>query len=135
MVQVTEVAPPTGEKAIDWTLLANERVQSFEEAWRVTCWYERRWIVEEFRKAKKTGCRIEDMQFTAVERLEPAIALLSVVAVTLLNLRDASRRPDAATRLATTLLAEEYVEVLSLWRQTPSHDRRIRRRHQKKKMG
>ena len=36
--------------------------------------------------------------------------------MTLLNLRDASRRTDAQTRRATTLLAPEYVEVLSLWR-------------------
>src|SRR5204862_906935 len=37
-------------------------------------------------------------------------------ALTLLNLRNASRRPDAKTRLASTLLAREYVEVLSAWR-------------------
>ncbi len=64
----------------------------------------------------KTGCRIEEMQFTTISRLEPAIALLSAVAVTLLNLRDASRREDAQTRLASTLLAPEYIEVLSVWR-------------------
>ena len=116
VVQVTEVDPPAGEKAIDWMLLTNEPVKSFEDAWRVTTWYERRWIVEELHKAQKTGCQIEDMQFTPVGRLKPAIALLSVVAVTLLNLRDASRRPDAHTRLATTLLAADYVEVLSQWR-------------------
>jgi hypothetical protein len=116
VVQVTEVDPPAGEKAVEWTLLTNELVRTFEDAWRVTGWYERRWIVEELHKAKKTGCRIEDMQFTTTARLEPAIALLSVVAVTLLNLRDASRRPDAKTRRATTLLAADYVEVLSIWR-------------------
>ena len=79
-------------------------------------WYEQRWIVEEYHKAQKTGCQIEDMQFTTTARLEPAIALLSVVAVTLLNLRDASCRPDATTRRATTILSPDYVEMLSLWR-------------------
>jgi hypothetical protein len=44
------------------------------------------------------------------------IALLSVVAVKLLNLREASRRPDAKERLATTLVDERYVAVLSAWR-------------------
>ena len=53
-------------------------------------------------RRQKTGCRIEDMQFTTTDRLEPAIALLSVVAVTLLNLREAARRPDADTRRADT---------------------------------
>jgi hypothetical protein len=116
VVQVTEVSPPEGEEAIEWTLLTNERVQTFEDAWRVTGWYERRWVVEEYHKAQKTGCRIEDMQFTTTDRLEPAIALLSVVAVTLLNLREASRRADAGTRRAATLLSPEYIEVLSLTR-------------------
>jgi hypothetical protein len=116
VVQITEVDPPAGEKAIDWTLLTNEPVRMFADAWRVAGWYERRWIVEEYHKAQKTGCQIEDLQFTTTARLEPAIALLSVVAVTLLNLRDASRRPDATTRQATTLLSPDYVNVLSLWR-------------------
>jgi hypothetical protein len=116
VVQVTEVTPPAGEKTIDWTLLTNEPVRTLDDAWRVTGWYERRWIVEEYHKAKKTGCQIEDMQFTSVARLEPAIALLSVVALTLLELRNASRQPDADIRRATTLFAEEYVEVLSIKR-------------------
>lgn len=116
VVQVAEISPPRDEKAIEWTLLTNELVRDFDDAWRVTGWYERRWIVEEFHKAKKTGCRIEDMQFTTTDRLEPAIALLSVVAVTLLKLREASRRGDAGTRRAATLVSAEYVEVLSLKR-------------------
>jgi hypothetical protein len=115
-VQVSEVSPPLGEKAIDWTLLTNEPVRTFQDAWRVTGWYEGRWIVEEYHKAKKTGCQIEDLQFTTTARLEPAIALLSVVATTLLTLREASRRDDAKTRRASTLLASDYVEVLSIWR-------------------
>lgn len=116
VVQVDEVLPPAGEKRISWTLLTNEPVSTFGDAWRVTGWYERRWIIEELHKGQKTGCRIEDMQFTTLARLEPAIALLSVVAVTLLNLRDASRQPHAKQRLATELVAPEYVETLSQWR-------------------
>ena len=116
VVQITEVAPPRGEKAIEWTLLTNEPVKTFDDVLRVSGWYERRWVVEEYHKAQKTGCRIEDMQFTTTDRLDPAIALLSVVAVTLLNLREASRRPDADTRRADTVVSDEYVEVLSLKR-------------------
>ncbi len=64
---------------------ANERID----------WYQCRWIIEEYHKALKTGCQIEDMQFTTEDRLQPAIALISVVGVSLLQLRDASRRADA----------------------------------------
>ena len=48
-------------------------------------WYERRWTVEDYHKAQKTGCQIEAPQFTTEERLQPVIALLSVVAVLLVN--------------------------------------------------
>ena len=117
VVYVAEVSPPPrGEKPIDWMLLTNQPVLDPDDAWRVVEWYERRWVVEEYHKAMKTGCQIEDLQFTAVERLQPAIALLSGVALTLLNLRDASRRSDASTRPAVTLFALEYIEVLSAWR-------------------
>ncbi len=49
------------------------------------------------------------------------IALQSVVALTLLNLRDASRRPDAKTTKATTVVALDYVNVLSAWRHGDEH--------------
>jgi hypothetical protein len=116
VVRVTELNPPKGEKPIEWELLTNEAVILLEDALRVIGWYERRWIVEEYHKGLKTGCGIETLQFTAVARLEPAIALLSALALTLLNLRDLSRRPDAQTRSAETVFAKEYVEALSVWR-------------------
>ena len=44
----------------------------------------------------KTGYRIEELQFTKLDRLKPMIALLSAVATTLLQLRDIGRREEAA---------------------------------------
>ncbi len=59
---------------------------------------------------------MEALQFTKTSRLEPMIGVLSTVAVTRLSLRAASRRPDAHTRRATTLISKDYVEILSIWR-------------------
>jgi hypothetical protein len=115
-VRVWEPDPPRGADGLEWILLTNEPVNSLEDAWRVIEWYECRWVVEEYHKALKTGCNIEELQFCDESRLEPMIALLSVVALTLLNLRDASRRPDAKTLPARALVSQEYVDVLSLWR-------------------
>jgi hypothetical protein len=42
VVQVREVSPPCGEEAIEWTLLTNECVKTFNDALRVIGWYERR---------------------------------------------------------------------------------------------
>lgn len=116
VVRVWEENPPQGQERLEWFLLTNEPVESFEDACRVVDWYECRWIIEEFHKAKKTGCGIENPQFVTEARLQPVIALISIVALTLLSLRDASRRADAKKRPATDLLSKDYVEVLSLWR-------------------
>ena len=116
VVRVWEIDPPAGQERLEWILLTNEPVNTFEDAYRVVGWYECRWIIEEYHKGMKTGSRIEDMQFTSEERLQPAIAVLSVVTLTLLQLRQASRRPDAKTRKATSVIDQTYVEVLSHWR-------------------
>lgn len=121
IVRVWEIDPPQGQERLEWTLLTNEPVESFEAAYRVVGWYECRWIIEEYHKGMKTGCRTEALQFTSEDRLQPAIALLSVVTLTLLQLRQASRRSDAKTRKATTVIGSSYVEVLSLWRHKKIH--------------
>lgn len=116
IVRVWEVDPPKGQERLEWFLITNEPVLTLEDAYRVVGWYECRWIVEEYHKGMKTGCRIESPQFTTEERLQPAIALLSIVTLTLLAMRDASRRPDAKTRKATEIISKDYVAVLSAWR-------------------
>lgn len=105
-----------GQERLEWFLITNEPVVCFADAYRVVDWYECRWIVEEYHKGKKTGCQIESPQFTSEARLQPAIALLSIVALTLLSMRDASRRQDAKLRPATELIDADYVAVLSAWR-------------------
>ena len=116
VVRVAEVNPPKGVKPLEWILLTNRKLATQADAWERVDWYEKRWVIEEYHKAQKTGCAIEELQFTTAAALTPMIALLSVVAVTLLNLREASRRPDAQTRPATDLVDARYVAVLSAWR-------------------
>jgi hypothetical protein len=116
IVRVAEIDPPAGVEPLEWILLTNVPVNGLADANQRIDWYQCRWIIEEYHKGLKTGCQIEDMQFTTEDRLQPAIALISVVAVSLLQLRDASRRPDAETRPATSLFPVVLVKVLSLWR-------------------
>lgn len=116
-VRIWETDPPREvNEPVEWFLLTNEPAAALDDARRVGGWYEVRWVVEEFHKAQKAGCAIEQLQFRHEDRLKPAIALISMVALTLLNLRDASRREDAKTQPATTLFAVKYIEVLSRWR-------------------
>lgn len=116
VVRVWEVDPPEGEDRLEWFLITNEVVSDFEAAYRVVGWYEKRWIVEEFHKAKKTGCQIESPQFTHSSRLQPAIALISVVALKLLQMRDVSRQRGAKTQPASSIFCDQYVTMLCAWR-------------------
>ena len=113
VVRVWETNPPVGEEAMEWILLTNFAVETEADVQECVGWYQRRPIIEEYHKGQKTGCGIETFQFEKIERLEPAIALVSAVATTLLRLRDAARAPDADRRAATEVVAAEYVEVLT----------------------
>jgi hypothetical protein len=116
VVRVAEVEAPAGVDPLEWILVTDREVATQVDAWERKEWYECRWIVEEYHKGQKTGCSIEELQFTSSAALEPMVALLSVVAVGLLQLREAARRPDAAERPAAEVVDGRYVAVLSAWR-------------------
>jgi hypothetical protein len=111
-VRVWEEHTPVNEKPLEWILLTNVPVHHLAQAHERVEWYEKRWIIEEYHKGMKTGCNIESLQFDQIESQEPAIAVLSVVATTLLQLRDAARAPDADQRRASEIISETYIEVL-----------------------
>jgi hypothetical protein len=119
VVHVRELTPPAGDKPkdlLEWVLLTNVPTQSFTQARERVGWYEMRPIIEEYHKAQKTGCGIELPQFTDESRLEPIIAVTSVVAVQLLRLRDAARSPEMAAQPATNLVPQPWVRMLNIWR-------------------
>lgn len=115
-VRVWEETPPAKGTKLEWFLVSLDPVTRAADAWEKCDWYGCRWIEEEYHKAQKTGCRIEDLQFRTEQALQPMIALLSVVAVLLLNLRQAARRPDAKGRKASEVVEPIYEEVLRAWR-------------------
>lgn len=121
VVHVREVNPPAGIEPLQWVLLSNVPTHRFAEAQQRAQWYARRPVIEELHKGQKTGCGIELPQFTRESRLEPVIALLSVVAVFLLTLRDTARNRISAEKPATDLVPAQCVRVLNAWRwQDPS---------------
>ena len=48
--------------------------------------YTARWVIEEFHRVLKSGCRVEQMQFDTVDRLKPAVGILAVLAWRVLHL-------------------------------------------------
>jgi hypothetical protein len=116
VIRVWEIDAPAGQEPLEWILLTNAPTATAQQAWQRVDWYAQRPMIEEYHKAQKTGCGMERPQFTTRKALEVTIAMLSVVAVQLLRLRDLSRRSNADAIPATDVIDPDYVEGLSLWR-------------------
>jgi hypothetical protein len=110
VVYAREVDAPKDVEPIEWILLTSLPVESFEAAWLILGYYEKRWLIEEWHKALKTGCRAEDRQLKTKERLERITGLLSVVSVRLLQLKSAAR--TTPTRPATEVVPQRWITML-----------------------
>ncbi len=115
-VRVWEVNPPEGEEPLEWFLLTDQEIPDAAALRRVVGWYECRPLIEEFHKGQKTGVGIEKLQLQDAQSVQAAIALLSVVAVALVNLRVAARDEEQAHRPAEKVMPRLWVRVLSIWR-------------------
>jgi hypothetical protein len=78
--------PP--QQRLEWILLTDWEATTYDEALEVALVYSTRWLIEEFHKAIKTGTRAEQLQLERAESLFAAIAIKSVVALRLLDLRE-----------------------------------------------
>lgn len=88
VVRVWEPAAPEGVEPLEWYLLTDRPIKTFLQALRVSLQYSTRWIVEEFHKALKTGLGLERLQLEEASRLEACAAIMSVVSLRLLDLRE-----------------------------------------------
>lgn len=122
VIEVVEVNPPKGVTAIRWVLFTSLSVATFDEVWAVIGYYESRWLVEEYHKALKTGCATESRQLKAATRLEAFVALTSVVAIRLLQLKSLARtNPEVP---AQRVVPRVWLQMLKLARKnlTCVHD-------------
>ena len=111
-VRVWEADPPAGVEPLEWLLLTSEPVETAEQLRAVGAWYACRMQIEEFHKAQKTGMQVEGCQVQSAGKMAALVAVLSVVAVTLLNLRLAVRNPAVGDRPATAFVPAVWVAVL-----------------------
>lgn len=114
VIHVREIDAPAGVEPLEWILLSNLPAASFPQVCQLIDFYACRPIIEDYHKALKTGMGIERLQFEHAERLEPAIALLSVIAALLLQLRQAARQRDADVTAAGMIVPLLWVRVLSV---------------------
>lgn len=118
-VLAREVDAPAGEKALEWMLLTSEPVSTKRKALEVIRFYELRWLIEEYFKAWKSGCRIENRPVQQGDTLERLAVITGQVAVRLLQLRAVGRtRPE---RPCTEFLSSD--EWRCLWASAESGKR------------
>lgn len=117
VVWVREVNPPKGTDGIEWVLYTSRPVESFDDARLVIGYYETRWLIEEWHKALKTGCRLEQRQLKTAQRLEAMLGLMCVTAVRLLQLKSVARTEPE--RPAKNVVPPLWIDMLYAMKKMP----------------
>lgn len=105
-----EDAAPEGVEPLDWLLLTNVPIQTWQDAIERLGWYCLRWLIESWHKILKSGCTVEECRLETAERLKPYLTLMSIIAWRLFWLTHINRQsPDAS---CTMILAEHEWKAL-----------------------
>lgn len=111
VVTVREVSPPEGETPVEWILFTSEPISSEADVARIVDGYRRRWLIEEYFKAIKTGCSYEARELESIRTLTNLLAIISVIAWRLLLLRALERQQSH--RPATDVVEPILLEALA----------------------
>lgn len=85
VVECREVTPPPGNKPMVWVLLTSLPIGRLDQIQQIVGCYTQRWLVEEFHKALKSGTQVEASQLATGRALQALCAVLSLVALRLLE--------------------------------------------------
>ena len=124
VVELKEINPPANAEALHWVLITSEEVTNQAAALLIVEQYKKRWGVEEYHKALKTGCHVEERCYQTAPRLERITGMHAILAMRLLQLRTlATETPEL---LAIKVVPKEWVETLATVRKTKAADMTIK---------
>jgi hypothetical protein len=110
VIRIWEANAPQGVEPLEWILVSSVPTHTLEELKERRDWYCCRWMVEVFHHIEKNGCKEEARRFETAARMEACLAILSVVAVRIHQLRTAlESQPDAPAEQVAT---KEEIQVL-----------------------
>ena len=106
-------AAPRGERPLDWLLLTNYPIDSFDDAKLVLFGYTQRWRIEDFHKTWKSGvCDVESTQLHAKAHVIKWATILAAVAMRAERLKHLAREQPSLP--ASAELSATEVEALIL---------------------
>ncbi|MBK8754121.1 MAG: IS4 family transposase [Candidatus Competibacteraceae bacterium] len=79
-LRAREESPPAGVEPLDGRLLTHRAADTLAQAVEWIQGYGARWNIEVFFRILKTGCRVEALPLSTLDRLEPALALYFIIA-------------------------------------------------------
>lgn len=104
---------PRGETPLEWVLLTNHPIDSFDDAKLVIFGYTQRWRIEDFHKTWKSGvCDVESTQLHAKAHVIKWATLLAAVAMRVERLKHLAREQPSLP--ASTELSPTEVKALIL---------------------
>lgn len=110
VVLVSEVNAPPTMQPVDWLLITSLPINDATSVENIVDAYRRRWPIEEFFKALKSGCSYESRQLESRRSLLNALGLMIPIAWRLLELRTLGEEDPSAP--ATVILEPDEVHVL-----------------------
>ncbi len=119
VVEAREVQPPPGVEAIGWVLLTSLDIGGVDNIRSIIGFYTRRWVVEEYHKALKSGAQIECSQLEKRRRIEALLGVLALVALRLLETKLIARaQPERLVR--PEQIGPEILQLLAAKFGTPA---------------
>jgi hypothetical protein len=102
------------EELIEWFLYTSLTINDLETAIKIVKYYSQRWIIEDYHKALKSGMKAEKLQLETAHGLFAAIAIMSIVALRLIDLREVLRvNPEA--KAEESGLSDLEIKVLKVY--------------------
>jgi hypothetical protein len=113
VIRIWEADAPEGVEPLEWILLCSVPTPSREELKVRRDWYACRWMVEVFHHVEKNGCKEEARRFETAARMEACLAILSVLAVRIFQLRTAlDAQPDEPAEQVATAAEIQVLQAL-----------------------
>ncbi len=110
VVYIKEIDVPEGSEPLEWRLFTSEPIDAFESVSLIIKYYGLRWLIEEFHKSWKVGCRLEERVLQSLDAVERFMAISGPIAIRLLQLQLAAyESPDGLC----ANLSEDELQCLS----------------------